>query len=84
MNIKNLFSTIIKKQLDIDISDSGLLANNELLLEFSVPRLTEVFGKPRITSITDEESPYKAMYLWDSLGVYASEKKKWNAIHPSL
>lgn len=67
--------SIIKKQLDIDISDSGLLANNELLLEFSVPRLTEVFGKPRITSITDEESPYKAMYLWDSLGVYASEKK---------
>lgn len=75
MNIKNFLGSIIKKQLDIDISDSGLLANNELLLEFSVPRLTEVFGKPRITSITDEESPYKAMYLWDSLGVYASEKK---------
>ena len=75
MNIKNFLGSIIKKQLDIDISDSGLLANNELLLEFSVPRLTEVFGKPRITPVTDEESPYKAMYLWDSLGVYAFEKK---------
>lgn len=75
MNIKNLFNSIIKKQVNIDVSDSGLLINNELLLEFSVPRLTEVFGKPRITSITDEDSPYKAMYLWDSLGVYAFEKK---------
>ena len=75
MNIKNLFNSIIKKPVNIDVSDSGLLINNELLLEFSIARLTEVFGKPRITSITDEESPYKAMYLWDSLGVYAFEKK---------
>jgi hypothetical protein len=75
MNIKNFFGSIIKKQLDIDVSDSGLLINNELLLEFSVPRLTEVFGKPRISLITDEGSPYKAMYLWDSLGVYVFEKK---------
>ena len=75
MSIKNFFGSIIKKQLNIDVSDSGLLINNELLLEFSIARLTEVFGKPRITSITDEESPYKAMYLWDSLGVYAFEKK---------
>jgi len=37
MNIKNLFSTIIKKQVNIDLSDSGLLINNELLLEFSLP-----------------------------------------------
>ena len=66
MSIKNFLGSIIKKQVNIDLSDSGLLVNNELLLEFSVPRLTEVFGKPRITSITDEESPYKAMYLWDS------------------
>ena len=57
MNIKNFFGSIIKKQLDIDVSDSGLLINNELLLEFSVPRLTEVFGKPRISLITDEGSP---------------------------
>ena len=57
------------------MSDSGLLINNELLLEFSIARLTEVFGKPRITPITDEESPYKAMYLWDGLGIYAFEKK---------
>ena len=75
MNIKNLFNSIIKKQLNIDVSDSGLLINNELLLEFSIARLTEVFGKPRITPITDEESLYKAMYLWDSLGIYAFEKK---------
>ena len=75
MSIKNFLGSIIKKQIAIDVSDSGLLINNELLLEFSLSRLTEVFGKPRITSITDEESPYKAMYLWDSLGVYAFEKK---------
>ena len=75
MSIKNFLGSIIKKQITIDLSDSGLLINNELLLEFSIARLTEVFGKPRITSITDEESPYKAMYLWDSLGVYAFEKK---------
>ena len=75
MSIKNFLGSIIKKQIAIDVSDSGLLINNELLLEFSVSRLTEALGKPRITPITDEESPYKAMYLWDSLGVYAFEKK---------
>ena len=75
MSIKNFLGSIIKKQLDIDVSDSGLLINNELLLEFSIARLTEVFGKPRITPITDEESPYSPMYLWDSLGIYAFEKK---------
>jgi len=75
MSIKNFLGSIIKKQITIDLSDSGLLINNELLLEFSVSRLTEALGKPRITPITDEESPYKAMYLWDSLGVYAFEKK---------
>ena len=63
MNIKKLFNSIIKKQINIDVSDSGLLINNELLLEFSVSRLTEALGKPRITSITDEDSPYSAMYL---------------------
>jgi hypothetical protein len=75
MNIKNLFNSIIKKQVNIDVSDSGLLINNELLLEFSVSRLTEALGKPRITAIMDEDSPYSAMYLWDSLGIYAFEKK---------
>ena len=75
MSIKNFLGSIIKKQIAIDVSDSGLLINNEHLLEFSVSRLTEALGKPRITPITDEESPYKAMYLWDSLGVYAFEKK---------
>ena len=75
MSIKNFLGSIIKKQITIDISDSGLLVNNELLLEFSIARLTEVFGKPRITPITDEDSPYSAMYLWDSLGIYAFEKK---------
>lgn len=75
MNIKNFFGSIIKKQIAIDLSDSGLLINNELLLEFSVSRLTETLGKPRITPITDEDSPYSAMYLWDSLGIYAFEKK---------
>ena len=75
MSIKNFLGSIIKKQIAIDVSDSGLLINNELLLEFSVSRLTEALGKPRISPITDEESPYKAMYLWDSLGVYAFEKK---------
>ena len=75
MNIKKLFNSIIKKQINIDVSDSGLLINNELLLEFSVSRLTETLGKPRITPITDEDSPYSAMYLWDSLGIYAFEKK---------
>ena len=75
MNIKNFFGSIIKKQINIDVSDSGLLINNELLLEFSVSRLTETLGKPRITPITDEDSPYSAMYLWDSLGIYAFEKK---------
>ena len=75
MNIKKLFNSIIKKQINIDLSDSGLLINNELLLEFSVSRLTEALGKPRITAITDEDSPYSAMYLWDSLGIYAFEKK---------
>ena len=75
MNIKNFFGSIIKKQINIDVSDSGLLINNELLLEFSVSRLTEALGKPRITPITDMDSPYSAMYLWDSLGIYAFEKK---------
>ena len=75
MSIKNFLGSIIKKQITIDLSDSGLLINNELLLEFSVPRLTEALGKPRITPITDEDSPYSAMYLWDSLGIYAFEKK---------
>ena len=37
MNIKKLFNSIIKKQINIDVSDSGLLINNELLLEFSLP-----------------------------------------------
>ena len=45
------------------------------MLEFSLSRLTEALGRPRITLITDEESPYSAMYLWDSLGIYAFEKK---------
>ena len=76
MSIKNFLGSIIKKQITIDISDSGLLVNNELLLEFSIARLTEVFGKPRITPITDEDSPYSAMYLWDSLGICAFEKKE--------
>ena len=31
------FGSIIKKQVNIDLSDSGLLINNELLLEFSLP-----------------------------------------------
>ena len=75
MSIKNFLGSIIKKQITIDLSDSGLLINNELLLEFSVPRLTEALGKPRITPITDEDSPYSAMYLWDSLGIYAFDKK---------
>ena len=75
MNIKNFLGSIIKKQITIDISNSGLLINNELLLEFSLSRLTEALGKPRITAITDEDSPYSAMYLWDSLGLYAFEKK---------
>ena len=75
MSIKNFLGSIIKKQIAIDVSDSGLLINNELLLEFSVSRLTEALGKPRITPITDEDSPYSAMYLWDSLGIYAFEKK---------
>ena len=66
MSIKNFLGSIIKKQVNIDLSDSGLLINNELLLEFSVSRLTEVFGKPRITSMPDKDSSYKAMYLWDS------------------
>ena len=57
MSIKNFFGSIIKKQVNIDLSDSGLLINNELLLEFSVSRLTEALGKPRITAITDEDSP---------------------------
>ena len=73
--MKNFLGSIIKKQIAIDVSNSGLLINNELLLEFSVSRLTEALGKPRITSITDEDSPYSAMYLWDSLGIYAFEKK---------
>ena len=75
MSIKNFLGSIIKKQITIDISNSGLLINNELLLEFSVSRLTETLGKPRITPITDMDSPYSAMYLWDSLGIYAFEKK---------
>ena len=75
MSIKNFLGSIIKKQIAIDVSNSGLLINNELLLEFSVSRLRETLGKPRITSITDEDSPYSAMYLWDSLGLYAFEKK---------
>ena len=75
MSIKNFLGSIIKKQITIDLSDSGLLIDNELLLEFSVSRLTEALGKPRITPITDEDSPYSAMYLWDSLGIYAFEKK---------
>ena len=75
MSIKNFLGSIIKKQITIDLSDSGLLINNELLLEFSVSRLIEALGKPRITPITDENSPYRAMYLWDSLGVYVFEKK---------
>ena len=75
MSIKNFLGSIIKKQITIDISNSGLLINNELLLEFSLSRLTEALGRPRITLITDEESPYSAMYLWDSLGLYALEKK---------
>ena len=75
MSIKNFLGSIIKKQIAIDVSNSGLLINNELLLEFSVSRLTEALGKPRITPITDEDSPYSAMYLWDSLGIYAFEKK---------
>ena len=75
MSIKNFLGSIIKKQIAIDVSNSGLLINNELLLEFSVSRLTEALGKPRITPITDEDSPYSAMYLWDSLGLYAFEKK---------
>ncbi len=75
MSIKNFLGSIIRKQIAIDVSDSGLLINNELLLEFSVSRLTEALGKPRITPITDMDSPYSAMYLWDSLGIYAFEKK---------
>ena len=75
MSIKNFLGSIIKKQIAIDVRNSGLLINNELLLEFSVSRLTEALGKPRITPITDEDSPYSAMYLWDSLGLYAFEKK---------
>ena len=75
MSIKNFLGSIIKKQIAIDVSNSGLLINNELLLEFSVSRLTEALGKPRITPITEEDSPYSAMYLWDSLGIYAFEKK---------
>ena len=75
MSIKNFLGSIIKKQIAIDVSNSGLLINNELLLEFSLSRLTETLGKPRITPITDEDSPYRAMYLWDSLGIYAFEKK---------
>lgn len=63
---KESFQHNNKKKLDIDMSDSGLLINNELLLEFSVSRLTEIFGKPRITSMPDKDSSYKAMYLWDS------------------
>lgn len=34
---KEFFWSIIKKQVNIDLSDSGLLINNELLLEFSLP-----------------------------------------------
>ena len=75
MSIKNFLGSIIKKQIAIDVSNSGLLINKELLLEFSVSRLTEALGKPRITPITDEDSPYSAMYLWDSLGLYAFKKK---------
>ena len=75
MSIKNFLGSIIKKQIAIDVSNSGLLINNEPLLEFSVSRLTEALGKPRITPITDMDSPYSAMYLWDSLGIYAFEKK---------
>ena len=75
MSIKNFLGSIIKKQIAIDVSNSGLLINNELLLEFSVSRLTETLGKPRITPIIDMDSPYSAMYLWDSLGIYAFEKK---------
>ena len=75
MSIKNFLGSIIKKQIAIDVSNSGLLINNELLLEFSLSRLTEALGKPRITAITDQDSPYSAMYLWDSLGIYAFEKK---------
>ena len=75
MSIKNFLGSIIKKQITIDISNSGLLINNELLLEFSVSRLTGALGKPRITAITDENSPYSAMCLWNSLGIYAFEKK---------
>ena len=75
MSIKNFLGSIIKKQVNIDLSDSWLLINNEVLLEFSVSRLTEALGKPRITAITDENSPYSAMCLWDSLGIYAFEKK---------
>ena len=37
MDIKNFLGSIIKKQVNIDLSDSGLLINNELLLEFSLP-----------------------------------------------
>ena len=55
MTIKSFLGSIIKKQIAIDISDSGLLINNELLLEFSVSRLTETLGKSRITAITNED-----------------------------
>ena len=66
MDIKNFLGSIIKKQITIDVSNSGLLINNELLLEFSLSRLTEALGKPRVTPITDEDSPYRAMYLWEN------------------
>ena len=55
MTIKSFLGSIIKKQIAIYFSDSGLLINNELLLEFSLSRLTEALGKSRITAITNED-----------------------------
>ena len=37
MDIKNFLGSIIKKQITIDVSNSGLLINNGLLLEYFLP-----------------------------------------------
>ena len=77
MSIKNFLGSIIKKQIAIDVSNSGLLINNELLLEFSLSRLTEALGKSRITAITNEDiSQVPNLKTIDGTAILMSEQVK--------
>ncbi|MDO4880913.1 MAG: hypothetical protein Q3983_06505 [Capnocytophaga sp.] len=64
--------------MNIDISKKGIRIDNNLLTELSENYIKELLGEPRIAKINEEDIPYKAMYIWDYLGIYAFVSKNGN------